>query len=60
VIVRKTKEMNEDCRAANDRTRVVIVRSYGTDPVELNVKLEQKIRLPKTENNEKTKTKIKD
>jgi hypothetical protein len=40
VIVRKTEEMNEDCRVANDRTRAVIVRSYRTDPGELNVKLE--------------------
>jgi hypothetical protein len=42
VIVRNTEEVNEDCRAANDRTRAVIVRSYRTDPVELNVKLEKK------------------
>jgi hypothetical protein len=61
VIVRKTEEMNKDCRYANDRPQAVIVRSYRTDPVELNVKLEQKIRLPKIENNKKkNKTKIKD
>jgi hypothetical protein len=60
VIVHKTEEMNEDCRAVNDRTRAVIVRSYRTDPVELNVKLEQKIKLPKIENIEKTKKKNKD
>jgi hypothetical protein len=42
VIVRNTEEVNEDYRAANDRTRAVIVRSYRTDPVELNVKLEKK------------------
>ena len=60
MIVRKTEEMNEDCRAANDRTRAVIVRSYKTDPVKLNVELEQKIRLPKIENNEeKPKQKLK-
>jgi hypothetical protein len=48
-------------RSANDRPRAVIVRSYRTDPVKLNVKLEQKIRLPKIENNKKkNKTKIKD
>jgi hypothetical protein len=43
VIVRKTEEVNEDCKAANDRTRAMIVYSYRTDPVKLNVKLEQKI-----------------
>jgi hypothetical protein len=61
MIVRKTEEMNEDCRSANHRPQAMIVRSYRMDPVELNVKLEQKIRLPKIENNEKkNKTKIKD
>jgi hypothetical protein len=53
VIVRKTKEVNENCRAANDRTRAVIVRSYRMDPVELNVKLEKKNQTYKIENNEK-------
>jgi hypothetical protein len=42
VIVRTTEEVNDCCRAANDRTRAVIVRSYRMDPVELNVKLEKK------------------
>jgi FAD/FMN-containing dehydrogenase len=42
VIVRTTEEVNDRCRAANDRTRTVIVRSYRTGPVELNVKLEKK------------------
>jgi hypothetical protein len=42
VIVHKTEEVNEECKATNDRTRAVIVRSYRTDPVELNVKLEKK------------------
>jgi FAD/FMN-containing dehydrogenase len=42
VIVRTTEEVNDCCRAANDRTRTVIVRSYRTGPVELNVKLEKK------------------
>jgi hypothetical protein len=47
-------------RSANDRPRAVIVRSYRTDPVKLNVKLEQKIRLLKIENNKKkTKQKLK-
>jgi hypothetical protein len=65
VIVRTVERRNERCRAANDCTRAVIVRSYRTEPVELNVKLEKKIknkkkiRLTKTENNEK-QTKIKD
>jgi hypothetical protein len=47
MIVRTTEEMNNCCRAANDRTRAVIVRSYRMDPVELNVKLERKIRITK-------------
>jgi hypothetical protein len=41
-IVRTTEEVNDCCRDANDRTRAVIVRSYRMEPVELNVKLEQK------------------
>jgi hypothetical protein len=41
-IVRTTEEMKDCCRDAKDRTRGLIVRSYIMEPVELNVKLEQK------------------
>jgi hypothetical protein len=56
VIVRTTEKVNNCYRAANDRTRAMIVRSYRMDPEELNVKLERKIKITKIKS---TKTKHK-
>jgi hypothetical protein len=63
MIVRTVEGVNDrwSCKAANNRTRAVIVRKYKKEPVELNVNLKRKISLQKlkiTKNKIKIKIKL--